>query len=74
MISNVGKVINAGVNVKNWLIQVGVMIDLFGILVYEWICDKSCGVGEYLDFANCKCRKRLTDKLVQKCDEDIDGN
>ena len=42
--------------------------------ICEWIRDKSCGIGEYLDDANCKCRKRLTDKLVQKCDEDIDGN
>ena len=23
---------------------------------------------------NCKCRKRLTDKLVENRDEDIDGN
>ena len=22
-------------------------------------CDKSCGFGEYLDYENCKCRKRL---------------
>ena len=27
-----------------------------------------------LDYSNCKCRKRLTDKLIEKCDEDIDGN
>ena len=37
-------------------------------------CDKSCDVGEYLDYANCKYRKRLIDKLVEKYDEDIDGN
>ena len=36
--------------------------------------DKSCDVGEYLDYANCKCRKRLIDKLVKKYNEDIDGN
>ena len=23
---------------------------------------------------HCKCRNRLTDKIVEKCDEDIDGN
>lgn len=23
---------------------------------------------------NCKCRKRLADRLVEKCDEDINGN
>ena len=22
-------------------------------------CDKSCDIGEYLDYENCKCRKRL---------------
>ena len=31
----------------------------------ECECDKSCDVGEYLDYENCKCRKRLVDKLVE---------
>ena len=36
-------------------------------------CDKSCGnVGEYLDDAKCKCRKRLIGKLVEECSEFID--
>ena len=35
-------------------------------------CDKSRDVGEYLDYENCRCRKRLVDKLVEKCDENID--
>ena len=34
-------------------------------------CDKSCDVGEYLDYENWKCRKRLIDKLVEECNEDI---
>ena len=37
-------------------------------------CDKSCDVGEYLDYKNCKCRKRIIDKLVEECRENIDGN
>ena len=37
----------------------------------ECECDKSCDVEEYLDYANCKCRKRLIDKLVEKCSESI---
>ena len=37
-------------------------------------CDKSCDFGEYLDYVNCKCRERLINKLVEKCDKDIDGN
>ena len=30
----------------------------------ECECDKSWDVGKYLDYKNCKCRKRLIDKLV----------
>ena len=33
IINNVGMKINAGVNVKNWLIKVVVIKDLFGMLV-----------------------------------------
>ena len=36
--------------------------------------DKSCDVGEYLDYVNSKYRKELVDKLVEKCGKDIDGN
>ena len=32
-------------------------------------CDKLCDIGEYLDYANCKYRKRLIDKLVEECSE-----
>ena len=35
----------------------------------ECECDKSCDVGEYLGYENCKCRKRLIDKLVEQCNE-----
>ena len=38
----------------------------------ECECDKSCAVGEYLDYENCKCRKTLVDKLVEDCNENID--
>ena len=38
----------------------------------ECECDKSCDVGEYLDYENCKCRKKLVDKLVEECNENID--
>ena len=34
--------------------------------------DKSFDVGEYLDYKNCTCRKRLVDKLVEECRENID--
>ena len=35
----------------------------------ECECDKSFDVGEYLDYKNQKCRKRLVDKLVEECNE-----
>ena len=38
----------------------------------ECECDKSCDIGEYLDHENCKCRKKLVDKLVYECTENID--
>ena len=34
--------------------------------------DKSYGVGKYLDYENCKSRKRLADKLNEECTENID--
>ena len=38
----------------------------------ECECDKSRNVGEHLDYANCKCSKRLIDKLAEECSENID--
>ena len=29
---------------------------------------------EYFDYKNCKCRKMIVDKLVEKFSENIDGN
>ena len=40
----------------------------------ECECDKLCDIGEYLDHKNCKCKKRMIDKLVEECSENIDGN
>ena len=37
----------------------------------ECECDKSCDIGEYLDYENCKCRKKLVDKLVEECTENV---
>ena len=37
-------------------------------------CDKSCDIGEYLDYKNCKCGKIIIDKLVEECSESIVGN
>ena len=38
---------------------------------YECACDKSCDVVEYLDYVNCKCRKRLIDQLALECEIEI---
>ena len=35
-------------------------------------CDKSCNTGEYLDYSNCKWRKKLYDKLIDVCTENTD--
>ena len=33
---------------------------------------KSCDIGEYLDYENCKCREKLVDKLVEECTENVE--
>ena len=38
----------------------------------ECECDKSCDVGEYLDYKNCKCRKRLVHKSVEESNEIVE--
>ena len=46
--------------------------DLFGISNCECEWDKGCDVGEYLDHKNCKCRKKLVDKIVDECAETVE--
>ena len=36
--------------------------------------DKSCGVGEYLNYKNCVCRNSIVDRLVEECTNVIDEN
>ena len=38
----------------------------------EYECDKSCNISEYLDYENCKCRKKRSDKLIDECTETIE--
>ena len=40
--------------------------------ICEFEYDKSCNIGEYLDYSSCKCRKKLIDPLVEECTENID--
>ena len=37
-------------------------------------CDKSYGMGQYLDYKSCVCSNSLVDKLVEECDNVIDGD
>ena len=38
---------------------------------YECECDRSCDIGEYLDYENCKYRKKLVAKSVEVCTETV---
>ena len=38
----------------------------------ECECDKLCVAEEYLDYGNCKCKKKLSDILVEEYTENID--
>ena len=38
----------------------------------ECECDNLYDIGEYSDYENCKCRKKLVDKLVEECTENVD--
>ena len=35
-------------------------------------CECECDVGEYLDYENFKCRRKLVDKLVDECTETVE--
>ena len=30
-------------------------------------CDRYCETGQYLDYKNCVCRKRIIDDLIEQC-------
>ena len=76
IISNVGIMINADVNEWQQLIDKRMCYKGFIWNPSNCECerDKLCDVGEHLDCKSCKCRKRLIDKLVEKCNENTDGN
>ena len=41
---------------------------------YQCECNKSCGIGQYLDYKSCVCRNSLVDKLVEECTNVINGD
>ena len=61
------------------MINVGVNVKCDKVFIWnpsncECQSDKSCDTGKYLDYENCKCRKKQVHKLVEKCNEEIDRN
>ena len=47
---------------------------MFNPSTCECECDKSCGIGEYLDYKYCMCRNSLFDGLVEECTKIVDYN
>ena len=48
-------------------------MNLFGILIYVNVNVINPVMLEYLDYEDCKCKKRLTDNVVEECSENING-
>ena len=73
-INNFGTKKNAGVNAHKWLINVYVITYLFVIQVIANVnvINRVILVSIYLDYENCKCRKKLIYKLVEECTETND--
>ena len=46
--------------------------NLFGILVTVSVNVIKLVILWYLDYENCKCRKKLVDKLIDECTETIE--
>ena len=46
-----------------------VIKNLFGILVIVSVNVITCDVGEYLDYENCKYRKKLVDEYTETVEE-----
>ena len=38
----------------------------------ECECDEFCSVGEYLDYSDCRCRKKLVEPIIDDCTENIE--
>ena len=35
-------------------------------------CDRHCETGQYLDYKNCVCRKKIIDDLIEQCTSSVD--
>ena len=45
---------------------------LWNASICQCECDKSCDIGEYLDYENFKCRKKIVDKLIDEYTKTIE--
>ena len=67
---------NVGIKINEWceceeLINKGVCDKAFiwNPSNCECACDKTCDIGEHLDYENCKCRKKLVDEFTENIEE-----
>ena len=72
IINKAGIMINVDANVNNWLIKVFAIKDMLGILIVNANVINDVMLVKYLDYENCKCRKKIVDKLVDKCTETVE--
>ena len=35
-------------------------------------CDRYCETGQYLDYKNCVCRRKIIDNLIEQCTSIVD--
>ena len=49
------------------------MIKIWILVIVNVNVIDHCDIGEYLDYENCKYRKRMIDKLVDECTETVEG-
>ena len=47
------------------------VVNVFGILVTAIVNVINHVTGQYLDYENCKCRRKLFDKLVEEFSENM---
>ena len=72
-INNAGMKISVCVNVENWLIKFVCDKEfIWNPSNCDCEFDKSCDIGEYLDYSNCKCWKKSVDKLIEECTGNIE--
>ena len=65
-------IIHQDVNVKNWLKKEYVIKDLFGTLAIVSVNVTNHVMLRIFRLWNCRCRKKLVDKLVQESSKNID--